>query len=105
MPCAIGCFAIFFPRIALIIVWLASDYLEDAYRNVSLIWPILGFFFLPLTTLAYAFAINQNGSVNGLYLVVVILAVLFDLGLLGGGGAAGRRHRSRTIEVTRVRAR
>ncbi len=103
MPCLIGCFAIFFPRIALVIIWLASEYLERAYTNVALIWPILGFIFLPLTTLAYAFSINQNGSVDGGYIVLVILAVLFDLGLLGGGGAAGRRHRSQTITVARVR--
>lgn len=103
MPCAVGCLAIFFPRIALIIVWLASDYLEDAYQTV--LWPVLGFVFLPLTTLAYAWAINENGSVSGLYLVVLVVAVFFDLGLLGGGGVAGQRHRSRTIEVTRVRAR
>jgi hypothetical protein len=104
MPCALGCLAIFFPRITLVIIWLASDYLERAYASVSILWPILGFIFLPLTTLAYAFAINQNGSVDGLYLVIVILAVLFDLGLLGGGGMAGKRHRSRTIQVTRIRA-
>lgn len=103
MPCAVGCLAIFFPRIALIIVWLASDYLEAAYQTV--LWPVLGFIFLPLTTLAYAWAMNENGSVSGLYLVAVVAAVLFDLGLLGGGGMAGKRHRSRTIEVTRVRAR
>ena len=35
-------------------------------------------------TLAYAWAINENGSVSGLYLVAVILAVLLDLGVLGG---------------------
>jgi hypothetical protein len=56
-----------------------------------MLWPLLGFFFMPLTTLAYAWAINSGGSVQGLYLVVVVLAVLMDLGLLGSGEASRRR--------------
>jgi hypothetical protein len=84
-----GCLALFFPRIAIILIWLFSDFLEKAYDTV--LWPLLGFFFLPLTTLAYAWAINFNGTVDGIYLVVVVVAVLIDLGLLGGGAASGRR--------------
>ena len=45
---------------------------------------------MPFTTLAYAWAINSNGSVSGFYLVVVILAVLMDLGSLGGGASQHR---------------
>jgi hypothetical protein len=84
-----GCLALFFPRLVIILVWLFSNYLGQAYETV--LWPLLGFFFLPLTTLAYAWAINTNGTVSGIYLVVVVLAVLIDLGLLGGGAHSGRR--------------
>jgi hypothetical protein len=84
-----GCFALFFPRLAIILVWLFSGYLGRAYETV--LWPLLGFFFLPLTTLAYAWAINTNGAVSGVYLAVVVVAVLIDLGLLGGGAHSGRR--------------
>jgi hypothetical protein len=89
MPCFLGCLALFFPRLAIVLVWLFSNYLGRAYETV--LWPLLGFFFLPLTTLAYAWAVNWNGSVTGIYLVVVVLAVLIDLGLLGGGADSGRR--------------
>jgi hypothetical protein len=89
MPCLTGCLALIFPRLAIILIWLFSDYLGRAYETV--LWPLLGFFFLPLTTLAYAWAVNTNGTVNGIYLVVVVVAVLIDLGLLGGGAAGGRR--------------
>jgi hypothetical protein len=89
MPCLMGCLALFFPRLAIILVWLFSDYLGKAYETV--LWPLLGFFFLPLTTLAYAWAVNTNGTVSGIYLVVVVVAVLIDLGLLGGGAEGGRR--------------
>jgi hypothetical protein len=89
MPCLMGCLALFFPRVAIILIWLFSDFLEKAYQTV--LWPLLGFFFLPLTTLAYAWAVNTNGTVDGIYLVVVVVAVLIDLGLLGGGAEGGRR--------------
>jgi hypothetical protein len=55
------------------------------------LWPLLGFFFLPLTMLAYAWAVNTNGTVTGIYLVVVIVAVLVDLGIVGGGARSGRQ--------------
>jgi hypothetical protein len=86
VPCAVGCLALFFPRLAIIIVVLASDYIGQAYQTT--IWPLLGFFFMPLTTLAYAFAMHQNsGSVSGIYLVLVVFAVLCDLGTFAGGAS------------------
>jgi hypothetical protein len=85
MPCLIGLLALVFPRLAIILVVIFSDYIGRAYD--SLLWPLLGFFFMPLTTLAYALAINANGEVSGMYLVVVIVAVLIDLGVIGGGAS------------------
>jgi hypothetical protein len=89
MPCILSIFALAFPRLVLFLVFFFSDYLSRAYQ--TMLWPLLGFFFMPLTTLAYAWAINSGGSVQGLYLVVVVLAVLMDLGLLGSGEASRRR--------------
>ncbi len=93
MQCLLALLSLLFPRVIIVGVWLFSDYLGRAYESV--LWPVLGFFFLPLTTLAYAFAVNSNGSVTGFYLVVVVIAVLFDLGMLGGGGAGSRRRRKK----------
>ena len=92
MPCLIGLFALFTPRLVIILMVIFSDYIGHAYNTT--LWPLLGFFFMPLTTLAYAFAINSGGSVSGFYLVLVILAVLIDLGILGGGGESARRYRT-----------
>ncbi len=44
-------------------------------------------------SLAYAWAVNSHGTVTGVYLVVVVIAVLIDLGLVGGSGASARRRR------------
>ncbi len=89
MPCFIALFAYFFPRVILVLVWLFSGYLGRAYHTV--IWPLLGFIFMPLTTLAYAFAINTNSSVSGVYAFLVIIAALLDLGTHGIGPAVRRR--------------
>ena len=92
MPCLIALIALAFPRLAILLVVIFSDYIGAAYQTWG--WPLLGFFFAPYTTLAYAWAINSNGSVSGLYLVVVVFAVLADLGSLGAGGNASRQRKS-----------
>jgi len=79
----VGCLALVTPRFAIVLVFLLSDYLGRAYETT--LWPLLGFFFMPLTTLGYAFAMNSHGSVDGMYLVIVVVAVLLDLGLVGAG--------------------
>ena len=90
MPIVVGCLALMAPRFAIVLVVIFSDYIGRAYE--SLLWPFLGFLFMPLTTLAYAWAINSHGSVEGFHLVVVVIAVLIDLGLVGG--SASRRYRA-----------
>jgi len=77
------------PRFAILLVVFFSSYIGRAYETT--LWPFLGFLFMPLTTLAYAWAINSRGSVAGFHLAVVVVAVLIDLGLVGG--SASRRYR------------
>ncbi len=88
MPCLVGCIALATPRFAIVLVVIFSDYIGRAYE--TFLWPFVGFLVMPLTTLAYAFAINSRGSVDGMHLVVVIVAVLADLGLVGGSARANR---------------
>jgi len=86
MPCVIVLVLLGLPRLAVLGVWLFSHYFERAFAyNVV---PFLGFLFAPLTTLTYAWARNTYGSVQGVGLAVVVVAALFDLGLIG---AARRR--------------
>ncbi len=86
MPCCVLSIALFAPRLAIVLVVLFSDYLGTAYQSTLV--PLLGFFLLPLTTLVYAWAIHTYGSVEGLALAAVVVAVLIDLGLLGGASRA-----------------
>jgi len=74
----------------MVVLWLFSSYLSTAFG--TWVWPLIGFFVLPTTTLAYAVAQNRYGGVRGIGLVLVILGALVDLGALGGGGrGAGKR--------------
>jgi len=88
MPCLVGCIALAMPRFTIILVVIFSDYIGRAYE--TFLWPFLGFLFMPMTTLAYAWAIHSRGSVAGFQLAVVVLAVLIDLGIVGGSARARR---------------
>lgn len=81
-----GCFVVLLilamPRFVMFLLWIFSDYLSRAYDGFVL--PLLGFFLLPTTTLAYAVAKNETGGL-GWGLVLVIFGALFDLGIWGNG--------------------
>jgi hypothetical protein len=88
--CLIVLFVLLLPRTIMVGLWLFSNYLSIAYG--TWVWPLIGFFVLPTTTLAYAVAQNRYGGVRGVGLVLVIVGVLLDLGALGGSGrGAGKR--------------
>lgn len=102
--CVIAIFAFFLPRVAILLLGLFSTFISKPFQSFSspfngLLLPILGFIFLPYTLLAYCLAIAQNGSVSGLWTVLVVVAVLFDLGVIGGGA----KHRQKVI-VKKVKA-
>jgi len=78
-----------FPRVVLVLMFLLSDYLQRAYHD--LIIPILGFIFLPLTTLVYAWLVNTHSPLEGINLIYLILAVVIDVGGLGSGEVHRRR--------------
>ena len=89
MGCLVGCVALAFPRLVLFVMFLTSNYIGRAYETN--LWPVMGFFFMPLTTISYAWAVNANGTVTGVYLVVVVIAVLMDLGMTGNGAHRGAK--------------
>ena len=83
MPCLLVLLLLAFPRIALVLLFFFSNYLERAYHG--LILPLLGFVFLPLTTLAYAWMVNTGQPTEGINLLILIVAAIIDVGGLGGG--------------------
>lgn len=89
MACFGVLLALAMPRFIMVVLWLFGDYLSRAYDNFLL--PFLGFFFLPTTTLAYAVAQNETNGLHRWGLAVVIVALLIDLGIWGGGRGAFKR--------------
>jgi hypothetical protein len=92
MGCLFAIFALITPRFVVFVLWLFTHYLATAYG--SWFWPTLGFFVAPTTTLAYAVARNDlstaSGSITAAGTLVIVVGVLIDVGLIGGG-ARGRR--------------
>ena len=89
MCCVLVLLAFFTPRIVLFLLWLFSNnYLSSAFETA--LWPILGFFFLPATTIGYAIAQNEFGGLSGLGIVAVLIGLAVDVGLLGGGARQRR---------------
>ena len=83
MPCLLFLIVLAFPRLVMVLLFLFSNYLERAYHGLILL--VLGFLFLPLTTLAYAWMHNTHRPIDGINLILLIIAVIIDLGGLGGG--------------------
>lgn len=94
----VGCLLLilsaFAPRLVLVLLWLfGGRYLSVPFSTWIL--PLLGFIFMPFTTLAYAFAWHQNGgSVGGLWIVLIVVAVLMDLGHFGGSARSVRKRKA-----------
>ncbi|MCH7567227.1 MAG: hypothetical protein IH787_06180 [Nitrospirae bacterium] len=75
------------PRLVLLFVWILTNFVQNAYGSILV--PILGFFFMPLTTLVYALA--APGGPGTLGWVLVATAVTLDI--MAYTGAYGTRRR------------
>ena len=87
------------PRIGLLIWWFADpSRLAATFPGWSLgtnlpvpafALPVLGFLFLPWTTVAYVFV--APGGITTFDWIILGIALVIDLSTHGGGGAAYRR--------------
>jgi len=99
MCCITTLILVLSPRIAILFMWLSNQKIFDlAFRNWAFpgnivfpvwVWPLLGFIFLPWTTLAYLLLFP--GGIEGIKWIVLGVALLIDLA--GHGGSY--RHRNR----------
>ena len=78
MPCLLALLALISPRLALFAIWIFSDLLGRVFDDW--IVPVLGFFLLPWTTLAYAVMwASGTNQVEGFEWFIVGLAFLADI--------------------------
>ena len=87
MPCLAALLALISPRLAIVALWLFSDILSRSMD--SWVLPLIGFFILPWTTLAYAVMWDiGTRDVTGFEWFVVGLAFVADIGSYVGGRRA-----------------
>jgi hypothetical protein len=90
MPCCfLALFALITPRLVIVLLWLMSNWFRGLFDTV--LWPILGFVFLPTTLLWYTAVQHWFDGAWTLWPVVgLVVALLADL-----SPAGGRRKRAR----------
>lgn len=86
MPCLLVLAIAMFPRLVLILTWFFSTMLQRAYHDMVI--PVIGFVFLPITTFVYAWMVTSHMRIDGINLVILIIAVLMD----AGGHGSGRQY-------------
>ena len=100
--CLLAALLIGAPRLGIFIWWFAdATRFAEAFPGWSLganlpvpgwAMPLLGFVFLPWTTVAYLWV--SPGGLSTLDWIILAIAFLIDLGTHGGGGQAYRRRRN-----------
>ena len=77
MPCLFALIAVLSPRLAVLLLWLFTPWVDKAFAGFFL--PLLGLIFLPWTTLAYVIA-WQPGGLNGNWdALLIVLGVTMDI--------------------------
>jgi hypothetical protein len=77
VPCLFALIAIFSPRLALLLLWLFTNYVDRAFAGWIL--PLLGLLFAPWTTLFYVLVDVAPGPIHVAGWILVGLGVLMDL--------------------------
>jgi hypothetical protein len=91
--CLVIALALLLPRLALLLMAVFTDWISAAFETT--LWPVLGWFFMPYTTLAYMTAmLNNNHQLNGGWLALFIVAIIVDCG--GHGSAAKTRRKAQS---------
>jgi hypothetical protein len=78
MPVILAIGALLAPRIAIVLLWLLTDWFDGLFT--ALLWPILGFIFLPTSLLWYTVVQHWFGGVWSTWPIVgLIIALLIDV--------------------------
>lgn len=87
MPCLLVILALAFPRVVIALLYLFTGFFNGVYH--SLVVPVLGFLFLPLTFIVYTYIEKTYHYIQLPQIIALVIAVIIDLGLVS-------THRMRT---------
>lgn len=78
MPCFLTLLALLTPRVVVVLLWFFSTWFQGLFP--SILWPVLGFVFLPTTLLWYTAVLHWFGGQWTFWPVVgLIIALLIDV--------------------------
>ncbi len=77
--CLIAMLAAFAPRLVLLFAWIFSVRWDIVWAGRSFIWPLLGFIFVPYTTIMYLLVWNIASGVSGWDWMWIGMGVLLDI--------------------------
>ncbi len=86
--CFVALLAFISPRLAVFALWAFTDRMSIAFD--SFWWALIGFVFLPWTTLAWAVAYAPRDGVTGFGWVLVAFALVVDISTHIGSAQARR---------------
>ena len=78
MPCLLALVGLMVPRLLILGLWFLSDWFQGMFD--SLLWPVLGFFFLPTSLLWYSAVQHWFGGEWDLVPIAgLVIALLIDV--------------------------
>jgi len=91
MPCLFVVIALAMPRLVIALLWFFTNWFSGLFT--TLLWPILGFVFLPTTFLWYTAVLRWFGGEWTLWPIVgIVIALLIDV-----SSPASSRRRPREV--------
>jgi hypothetical protein len=83
VPCILALLALLAPRLLIALLWFFTTWFRGMFDN--LLWPIVGFVFLPTTLLWYSAVQRWFGGEWTLWPVVgLVVALMIDVSPAGG---------------------
>jgi hypothetical protein len=91
MSCLLLAIGLFLPRVAIVLLWLFSDWIGRAFDGWVI--PLLGFLLMPYTTLWYAFVRGGGGTAEWGFWQILLLVLALMMDFSSHGWFARRRRR------------
>jgi hypothetical protein len=83
VPCIVALLALVAPRLLIVLLWFFTTWFHRMFDN--LLWPIVGFVFLPTTLLWYSAVQRWFGGEWTLWPIVgLVVALMIDVSPAGG---------------------
>ena len=81
MPLLAVLVGLFLPRVTIAVVWFFTTWFAGVFGSV--LWPLLGFLFAPVSLLWYSVVVNSfDGAWTAPAIIGMVVAVALDLGVI-----------------------